>query len=303
MTVDFQVPFWGEPALLRLTVDSVLAQENPDWRLTVIDDCYPDPAAAAWVAGIDDPRVRFHRNEHNLGVLGNFRECVARATGAHLVVLGCDDVLLPNYVDVVTNAFAQYPDATIVQPGVEVIDEFGRPCQPLADRVKALLRPRGDHPRLLGGERLAAGLMHGDWLYWPSLAIRTDAIQRVGFRDAFAICLDLALIMDLLGEGAQLLYEPSVAFRYRRHSASASAPAAHAERRLKDEERFFQLVAAQFGSLGWKRARRAARLHLTSRLHAAAMLPLGVSRRDPGLLAAMVKHMVRPPLARIQSGR
>ena len=42
MTLEIFVPFWGDPALLFETVDSVRAQRNPDWRLVVIDDCYPD---------------------------------------------------------------------------------------------------------------------------------------------------------------------------------------------------------------------------------------------------------------------
>ena len=43
MTVDIFIPFWGDPELLHATVRSVLAQDDDDWRLTVVDDCYPDP--------------------------------------------------------------------------------------------------------------------------------------------------------------------------------------------------------------------------------------------------------------------
>ena len=42
MPLDIFVPFWGDPAMLRETVESVLAQSNDQWLLTVVDDAYPD---------------------------------------------------------------------------------------------------------------------------------------------------------------------------------------------------------------------------------------------------------------------
>ena len=60
MTLEIFVPFWGDPALLYETVDSVRAQRNPDWRLIVIDDCYPDDSVPAYFAALDDERITLH---------------------------------------------------------------------------------------------------------------------------------------------------------------------------------------------------------------------------------------------------
>ena len=35
--------------------------------LNVVDDAYPDPAVAQWFAGLQDERVRYLRNDVNLG--------------------------------------------------------------------------------------------------------------------------------------------------------------------------------------------------------------------------------------------
>ena len=94
-TIDVMLPFWGSADLLRVAVDSVLAQDDPHWRLTVIDDAYPDPAAAAWVADIADERVLFMRNEENLGVSGSFQLCLDLAEADWVVIFGCDDRMLP----------------------------------------------------------------------------------------------------------------------------------------------------------------------------------------------------------------
>ena len=106
MALDILVPYWGDPDLMRETVESVFAQERDDWRLLVVDDAYPDPQITEWLSALDDPRVTVVRHAANLGITANYRECLARATQEHVVFLGCDDVLLPDYVGVVLDAFA-----------------------------------------------------------------------------------------------------------------------------------------------------------------------------------------------------
>jgi glycosyltransferase involved in cell wall biosynthesis len=125
VALDILVPYWGDPDLMRETVESVLAQERDDWRLLVVDDAYPDPRIFEWLTRLDDPRVTVVRHEVNVGITANYRECLARATQEHVVFLGCDDVLLPSYVGVVLDAVAAVPEAVMVQPGVRVVDETG----------------------------------------------------------------------------------------------------------------------------------------------------------------------------------
>ena len=128
VALDILVPYWGDPDLMRETVESVFAQDRNDWRLLVVDDAYPDPQISEWLGVLDDPRVTVVRHETNIGITANYRECLARATQEHVVFLGCDDVLLPDYVGVVQDAFAAVPEAVMVQPGVRVVDETGAPA-------------------------------------------------------------------------------------------------------------------------------------------------------------------------------
>lgn len=293
MPLDILVPFWGDPAMLRETVRSVLDQTVGDWRLTVVDDAYPDPAVGAYLATVDDPRVVYVRNEENLGITGNFRRCVSLATEERVVLLGCDDKLLPTYVETVLAAHARWPEATMIQPGVEVIDETGAVVSPLADTIKQrFAMPRGSGPRLLGGEPLAASLMRANWLYWPSIAFRRDALSSVEFRDGYPVIQDLALEIDLICAGATILLEPTTCFAYRRHSASASSATALDGSRFDGERRYFAEAAAQLEALGWKRAARAARTHLTSRAHAVTLLPRALRTRDAAGARVLVRHAV-----------
>lgn len=291
MPLHILIPFWGAPAYLKETVESVLAQHNGDWRLTVVDDAYPDESIAAYFSALGDSRVSYVRKDRNEGITANFRSCVALAAEEFITILGCDDVLLPNYVDTVLNALRHFPDADIVQPGVQIIDDDGRIVSTLADTVKQrLVRPRGLGPRILKGEPLVRSLMYGDWLYWPSLVFRTTKIRDVEFNDDYAVIQDLALIVDMLAKGAYLLLEPTVCFSYRRHSKSASSEKLVDGSRFDGERDYYKKASLQVQALGWRKASTAARLRLTSRAHALLLAPRAGLAGDSRTLGKLLRH-------------
>lgn len=286
------VPYWGDPAVLDATVASVLAQTDPRWRLTIVDDGYPDPTARETYGDHADPRIGYVRNERNLGIAGNFERCRTLATGRLAMFLGCDDLLDDDFVATVWELHAAHPDVEMIQVGVRVVDDAGRESHGLSDRVKALIRPRVTGPTVLGGEELAASLLRGNWLYWPSLVFRVDALARRSFRPDYPIILDLALILDAVADGDRLLLAPHVCFAYRRHDDSASSVSLLQGDRFADERRYFAEVAASLRSHGWPRAARAARTHWTSRLHAVALLPQALRARSRTATARVLRHVV-----------
>lgn len=298
MTLEIFVPFWGDPALLRLTVESVLAQRNPDWRMIVIDDCYPDDTVGPWFAELGDDRVTYVRNEVNLGITENYREAIRRATAPYITILGCDDLLHPNYVDVINRTIAAVPDADVIQPGVEVINEHGTVIRPLVDRVKlGLLAPRRRSEdadggiAVLRGERMATSLIRGDWLYWPSLTFRTATMQRIDFREGLPIIQDLALLMDIAFEGGALAYNPTLAFSYRRHGGSASQKTLLDGRRFRDERVYYGQARELARAQGWRRTAQTARIRIMSRLHAVAELPGVLRHGTPAGIRSTLAHV------------
>lgn len=288
--LDVFVPFWGDPELLYATVASVRAQSDPDWVLTVVDDCYPDPSVAEHFAAETDPRIRYVRHPANVGITANYRHCQERATGELMMFLGCDDLMQPGFIRTVRAAAAAHPGAATIQVGVTVIDGAGREVLPLGDRVKRALMPRHDHSVELGGEQLATSLLRGNWLYWPSLVFRVDAIKKYAFRDELPIIQDLALLIDMTAAGETLVLEPTTCFSYRRHTGSASATSLLHGSRLVDERRYYRDAALQMESRGWLRAARTARRRWTSRLHALTLLPSAVKDRSPAALRTVGTH-------------
>ena len=283
------LPFYGDPGLLRRAVRSVLEQRDPDWRLTVVDDGYPDDTIEPWFAGLGDERVRYRRNAVNLGAQPNNRYCLELVEHELFVMMGADDLMLPHYLETVRALHAAHQDAAFVQPGVEVIDEHDRPVRPLVDVVKRWLAPGGTGPRVVRGEALAASLLRGNWLYNPSLCWRTAALGEI---PESADVFDLALPLDVIAAGGALVVDDVVCFRYRRHRTSDSGSGATAGNRFPEEKRFFAAAALRMDARGWPRAAAAARGHLTSRLNAAVQLPGAVARRDAGAARVLGSHLV-----------
>jgi len=207
--------------------------------------------------------------------------------------MGCDDLLHTQYVSRVHALIEDFPQSAAILPGVDIIDRAGARQLPATDRVKRLLNPVGTAPILLGGETLLTSLLHGNWTYFPAIAWRRDAIAKTGFRQDLDTTLDLALLAEMILAGEQLLVDPRPAFSYRRHAASASSVTAVNSRRFLEERRLFAELSRRSEAIGWGRAARAARVHLTSRLHAVALIPRALYGSDGRMIRALAHHAFR----------
>lgn len=304
--VDICIPHWGDTSYLRGAVDSVLAQRDPRWRLTIIDDATPDAFGAETrayfgeLADLGDARITTRVKSKNEGITANFRTCAEAATGPLVTIMGNDDLLRPGYVGDVLTARERFPQADVFQVAVAVVDASGNPASSVVDTIKQrVLRPRSAQPVLLAGDSLGAGLMRGDWLYWPSLAFNRESLQRFEFRPEFAVIQDLALLMDMFFDGASLLVLPrtspeDAAFAYRRHDDSASSVALLDGSRFEGEREFYRLAISLAVERGWSRTARAARWHITSRAHALTLLPGVLLRGRFSAARRLLRHAFGP---------
>lgn len=287
--VHVMIPAFGDDAYLRAAIESVLAQDSDLWLLTISDDGPTDPVLAQWITDLGDDRVTYLHNPVRLGINRNFQRCLELARGAWVVLVGADDRLHPRYVRVVSAAAAAHPDVAWIQPSVRVIGPDGSAVVTRADQVKARLMPKPspDGVTVLAGEELARSLLVGNWMYFPAVAFRRDVVLAYGFQVGRDIVLDLDLYLRMLVDGASAAYLDEVAVDYRRHAASLSSTEAVSGVRFAEERAFFDEAAAALDHIGWHRAARAARLHVTSRLYAVLCLPRA---RSAGAVGSLLRH-------------
>jgi glycosyltransferase involved in cell wall biosynthesis len=95
--VSFVVPCYKLGHLLGECIVSILSQSYDDLEVIVMDDCSPDETPAI-ARSFRDPRVRYVRNERNLGHMENYNKGVELARGEYVWLISADDRLRRPYV-------------------------------------------------------------------------------------------------------------------------------------------------------------------------------------------------------------
>jgi len=110
-------------------LDGVLAQTYSPLDIVIIDDCSQDTTAdivAAKLAALPDrSNIRFIRNPVNLGLLGTCDIAFAAARGDFVVLTCDDDVMLPDMVAEMAEAWKS-EDVSLIAANAEIIDEHSQ---------------------------------------------------------------------------------------------------------------------------------------------------------------------------------
>lgn len=95
-TVSVIMPAYNAEKFIPEAVESVIGQSYRNWELIVLDDCSDDGTAAKISGYVErDPRIRYYRNEHNVGVAQTRNSGFALARGEWIAFLDSDDVWHP----------------------------------------------------------------------------------------------------------------------------------------------------------------------------------------------------------------
>jgi hypothetical protein len=91
-----------------------------------------------------------------------------------------------------------------------------------------------------------------------------------------------------------MVLEPTVCFEYRRHSASDSSWRALEGTRFIEERDYFLTMASEMQALGWDKAAKAGRRHISSRLNAATFLPAAIKKKHTAGIKNLTRHAFGP---------
>jgi GT2 family glycosyltransferase len=137
--VSICIPAYARPTELREALESVVAQDFPDFEVVVGDDSGQlEPVARA----VGDPRIRYFRNPERLGMAGNWNSVLDRSRGELIGLLMDDDQLLPGFVRKVVERFDRDPSLGVVFTN-HFFDEGGKRS------IRECGLPGGRHERFL----------------------------------------------------------------------------------------------------------------------------------------------------------
>jgi hypothetical protein len=149
--------------------------------------------------------------------------------------MGSDDEMLPGYELELSKSFNSFPDTTVFQPRVLVMNAAGETCTPLVDRVKRMIQGEIEQDQLMNPLILAKKLFIGDFMYFPATAWRTETLKSANWNLTYQNAVDLDLLFQLSLAGERFVFQNAQTFRYRRHAASVSSVLALESTRLNEE--------------------------------------------------------------------
>jgi glycosyltransferase involved in cell wall biosynthesis len=125
--VSIGMPVYNAQRYLREAIESVLAQTMGDFELILSDNASTDSTAEICQAFVSlDPRVRYFRNETNLGVVANFNLAFERARGRYFKWAAYDDLHAPAYLEQSAAVLDAEAEVAICHSLTRSIDGLGR---------------------------------------------------------------------------------------------------------------------------------------------------------------------------------
>jgi glycosyltransferase involved in cell wall biosynthesis len=194
-TVSIGLPVYNGARFLTEAIESILAQTFADFELIISDNASSDQTPEICRAyAARDRRIRFYRQEQNLGAARNFNLVFERAGGQYFKWAAHDDIIHPTYLARCVAALEADPHAVLCQSALEIVDG-SRGQREVYDHIAF----GTDRPRQ--SDRLAARLR----------ARRCTEVFGVIRRDAL---LGTALIADHVGADRTLLIELALRGRF-----------------------------------------------------------------------------------------
>jgi glycosyltransferase involved in cell wall biosynthesis len=258
-TLTLAIPYYSRPDYLKEAVQSVLGQNDADWHLLIVDDRGPDPSGGEWAASLKDPRIRYVKNDRNLGITANWNRCLDLVDTDLVTLFHSDDVLEPNYVGMMKKAAVDYPQASAFFCQTSIIDARSRSTFSFPDWYKSLIIPSTKEDFVIQGESGFSSLLGGDYIMCPTLCFRRAKLRGERFDETRVTTQDFEFIMRFLAHGHSLVGLAEKAYRYRRHSENVTSKSLQDMRMLQEEADFFLLLESWAKDRGWAAATRRAR--------------------------------------------
>lgn len=196
--VSIAIPTYNRSELLKTSLQSVLAQDYPDFQVIVLDNASCDDTEAV-VCSFADSRINYIRNETNIGIFRNWQRAVEVNSSPYLTILSDDDMLLPNFIRESVLALDNHPHAGFSIAQAEIIDTNGA-------RVHVTGRELSDNfpEGLIEGLEFIQQIVDGrKWILLSSgIMFRANALAFVGGIDAphSKYMLDLNLYLRMAAQ-------------------------------------------------------------------------------------------------------
>jgi glycosyltransferase involved in cell wall biosynthesis len=215
--VTVVMPTFRRARVIGETIRTLLDGSWTDFELLVRDDGdeADGTAESVTLAARGDERVRYHRNDRNLGMPSNLNEGIKESRGDFIAVCHDHDLYRPNFLEAMVGALRRHPSALFVHCAIESISQNG---EIIATHI-------GDWQELTPGDSWLKFMLRS--LNCPVCAltlVRREAHEQYGLYDpSCGFIADVEMWMRLSSHGdVAYLKEPLIQVRDREAGHEAS---------------------------------------------------------------------------------
>jgi glycosyltransferase involved in cell wall biosynthesis len=232
------MPVFNGETYIKEALDSILKQSYTDFELVISDNASTDYTQQICRAYAKmDSRIRYYRNERNLGAPRNFNRVFELSRGKYFKWAACDDVLAPEYLKKCVSVLEKEPTIILCHCKTGRIDELGV----LVGNYDHKMRIDSTVPHERFGDLIR--LWHNPC--WPVFGVTYSSIMKMTPLHGDYLGADGNLLAELSLYGR--IYEvPEYLFFRREHPQAYTQRYVHTKRHVNYREQL-----AWWGSESW----------------------------------------------------
>jgi glycosyltransferase involved in cell wall biosynthesis len=202
------MPVYNGEDFLHESLDALLAQTFTDFELIIVDNASHDRTEEICRAyAAQDTRIRYYRNEQNIGAARNFNHVFELARGEYFKWAAHDDLCAPTFLERCIEVLDSDPGVILCWSYGQIIDPQGNIMKTY--EPKPMLNSAKTHERF----HECVNVPHDQTAVFG--VVRTEALRQTRLIGSYASS-DRVLLGELAIRGR--FYEvPEILFFYRRH--------------------------------------------------------------------------------------
>ncbi|MEO1374060.1 MAG: glycosyltransferase family 2 protein [Cyanobacteria bacterium J06635_10] len=216
--VSVIVPVYNRSIYLKQAIQSALDQTYQNIEIIVTDDCSPESPQEI-VESFNDSRIRFRRNENNLGVASNIISAVKEARGQYVASLNDDDMWNEDFLEKLVPQLDRNQDLALAFCDHYIIDDRSNIDDAATEECTHMWK-RDELKEGTYQPFYEIALVNQAVPSSVAAVIRKDAIDWDKFPPQAGPFWDLYLTYMACRSGAGAYYSPERLSKYRNHALS-----------------------------------------------------------------------------------
>jgi glycosyltransferase involved in cell wall biosynthesis len=169
--VGIFIPAYNAAKFLDKSIQSVLNQTYQDFTLLVLDDASEDETPEVVKKHLDNPRIKYIRNEKNLGMAGNWNKGIELLENEYVAKLDADDFYEHKFLEHVVQVLDQNPAVGMVFTGLNWIIQNNNTTNQMLPYTRDWV---------VDGKTFRANLVRKCVAYGPTIVARKECYNRLG---------------------------------------------------------------------------------------------------------------------------